>query len=267
MPTRSCLVVAVALASCSRGPPSYAIEVVSSTTVSDPTGGRLTSISLTVDPDDGAIRSVHANGVEIAIYEIRSENPFLPRLVWRGYAALSPAPNDAAALGGGRYALVSREGGFLLDVRGTVEPHFCFVPGRDTGDWPLELDQWSFAVAHDPVRGVIWAQPFTFRGRDLVRSEIGAFDEATGENVGWWPLDLGFQASAMAVLSDGRLVLADDVSLLAWDASTNVMAEVASLSELGIRAVDSLASREETGTVVAFDAAAGRMIELRLTPR
>lgn len=241
------LLAAIVAVGCSASPPRITVEETRQLGALD----EHRPAALAIDPETETIDVVYERWDRIALVTLpRTGSPSSsPR--WTGRA-----PSGVlVALGGGVHAVLGPEGGFRLDERTDLaEPFFCLVPGAEDMRWPPELAQRSRALAHDASRRLLWTQPRTFRDGEAVQSQIASFDSETGEDLGWWDLeDPRFEASAMAVLPDGTLLLADWHGLHVFDPSTGALVEIATLRDLGLVTIAAMAWDPRTERVLAIE--------------
>ncbi len=263
---RICL-LAIALTGCSMDP-AYRIVVAGSRATPTLIGlDDGDAMGIAIDPEVGTVQLVYSQyGLDVTLITLARDS----HVVTRGWAGtLDSAMSAVTAVGDGRYAYVTRDGGYVLDtVSGASELRFCLVPGAAEDLWPPQIRQRSNALAYDPISQQFWAQPRTSRDGEVVLSQIAAFDAESGDELGWWTLEeTSFRAEAMTVLPDGRLLLADWTALHAFDPGTGRLAPVATLRELGLVAVTALAYDATSGHVLALDSApsGARVVELEVS--
>lgn len=262
MRSASCLLVALALLACAAppAPPAYDVSLVEQRVV--PRGdvrNHLVRAGLSIVAETGEIEIAYASGFELTLIRVDENRPFWSEVAWRGSAGVDT--DGIVALGGDRYAIVAPDGGYLFDASlGGSRSFFCYLPGQAEGEWPAELEQRSRALAYDPRNDRLYAQPRTTRGRELVRNEIAQFDARTGEDLAWWPIDAELDADALAVLADGRLVLATRDALHAFDPTTGLYARIADLDALGLGPIVAMTWHEARGQLLLLEASSARVV-------
>lgn len=262
----SVLVSLAALAGCA-AEPSYRVEVIDSRPLPALSGYAAESaFAIAIDPDDGVRELVYSSGYGDVVLATLPRDGSSVSIASTGM--LDGRVVAFVALGGGRYAYLGHDGGYVLDTAsGATELRFCFAAACAEGRWPRDRRQTSLALAYDPIAQRLWTQPRTLRDYEPVRNEITAFDVASGEERGAWIIvDLTFRADAMTALPDGRLLLADWTGVHAFDPETGLLAEVATLDELELVAIGALAFDPASGHVLALEVASEpRVVELEVT--
>ena len=147
---------------------------------------------------------------------------------------------DVVALDDARFALTAENDGFLFELNtGRLSSYFCYLPSPPNplpeGGGPsqpvvpisvsqtlqlagIPVSQRTEAVAFNSTTGRLFAQPRTTRldTGAIAGSELFVFEQGGGEPVSVFPLESGFVAKGMVVVTN-RLFLGSGSSL--WEAA------------------------------------------------
>jgi hypothetical protein len=140
---------------------------------------------------------------------------------------------DIAGLGSNRFAITARSDGFLYDSdAGTIEQHFCYVPGL----LGPGFDQLTLGVAFDPATGRILVQPVTVQGwQQTFVSEVGTFPISGGVGEDWHPIqEQDYLAGGITCDSAGLLWMGRGAELHTYDLQNDTMTFQQSLTRFGI---------------------------------
>ncbi len=184
--------------------------------------------------------------------------------------------HDIAAMGGGRFAIVADNDGFLYDHNfGLLTRHFCYLPGEtidDPAGWgpdpvPTEegMLQRTLSLDYDPVMDRIVAQPRTY---DEVTGQtqaahVASFDGATGLDQEWYQIgDRELLAGGLIEL--GRtVILGRGTELVAFDRNDRTLAAVLDLGDL-VDDISGLSRSGRAGTVLVTDEGRDQLLEVTL---
>ena len=236
------LALAVTLAGCSRSSndtaelgPNDPINLEDR--LGDP---NVVAVGVTVSPTSGTVYVLTTQG----LYSVTENGEFSlfadEQTLYQ--AAPSSTYTDIVALGNGQFALTALNDGFWFDsVNGTVQQHFCYVPGFFIPGTTSQLTQ---GVAFDPATQRLIAQPVTFQQGSIAitNSEVGTFPITGGEGDDWHPIpDITFLAGAIAVDDQSRLWLGRGSELHRYDLDNDTMTFERSLEEFGVTDIHGLA--------------------------
>jgi hypothetical protein len=178
-------------------------------------------------------------------------------------AALKPPVTDLVALAPGLFALTAIGDGFLLDTSAmTLSQHFCYVPDG----LPPDLTQRTDAIAFDGARQRLYAQPITYNESGVfLSSQLASYDRATGDLLEWHITTPDIAATAMVVLPDGDLILAQGARLSRFEVATKNAALLDDLGRFGVLSIDGLAIDLALGTLVVVDGTADAVFDIELS--
>jgi hypothetical protein len=186
---------------------------------------------------------------------------------------------DVVALGSGRFAVTATDDGFILDINAqTLTQHFCYFPSAPASDVPEEdlgaserlvrlgiaAQQHTESVTYNRSLALLYAQPQTMdlSTSQIVASEIGLFDAATGDPVDWIELpNPSFLAGGMAVYPGDRLLVGEGTTLFE---ATNVgaLTQLRDYGSKGVTRIDGLAYDAGRSSVLVLDGAAMWLVEI-----
>jgi hypothetical protein len=177
-------------------------------------------------------------------------------------ASLKLPITDLVALAPNLFALTAIGDGFLLDTAAmTLRQHFCYVPDG----LPIDLVQRTDAIAFDPARQQLYAQPITYNEQGVFQfSQVAAYDRATGQDVAWHAAPPTLAATAMLVLPGGDLILGQGAILSRFDRTTESVQALDDLDRFGVRSIDGLAVDPALGTLVIVDSKSDAMFDIEL---
>jgi hypothetical protein len=187
-----------------------------------------------------------------------------------------PELTDLCAVGGGRFVAAANGDGYVIDIAaGTARQHFCLEPGGDPGfdpgfdpGAPAALDHLNRAVACDIEAGLIYGQPQTVpqEGEPLpIRSEMASYRLSTGADVDWVLLpEATYHAGGMTVLESGRILLGAGSTISLYDASTQVLTQLADLSRSGVQRIEAITIDRAAGTIELVDGGAEELVSVPL---
>lgn len=157
---------------------------------------------------------------------------------------------DLVAVAPHVFAITAIGDGYLLDTEAmTLRPHFCYVPDGTPSNWTQRTD----AVAFDPARGRLYAQPLTYEGTALLSAQIAAYDSDSGQDVDWFTTTTDVAATGMVAIPDVGLVLGQGSRLSRFDLKPSVPVPLDDLSRFGVRSIDGLAFDPAARALVVVD--------------
>ncbi len=204
--------------------------------------------------DDQGLYDIHEDGTATRVMDMAAmPNP--------GVEIRLPF-TDLVALGDDKFAITAIGDGFLLDTQAqTMALHFCYEPGFMPDDFTQRTD----AVTYDAGKNQIIAQPQTFDGNsDVIQSDIGYYDRASGVDRTWYPLDVDFAAGGMAVGKAGELFLGAGDVLYQYDFDGNRAAVIDNLRRFDIGSIDGLAFDPTSNSLLVVDGSSDELVEIGL---
>ena len=171
---------------------------------------------------------------------------------------------DIAAMGEGRFALVAKGDGYLLDLeQGTLRQWFCYEPG-----WmdPEVFEQESHNLAYDIDTDQILSSPVTLEIGELGetrRADVAVFDGAGAGDLQWFPIDSEGGYGGLAIESNGGVLLGIGDQLMRYELGASEVTSFGSLRAHGIESISGLTFDFE-GRLMVLDAADAELVVLDL---
>ncbi|MBX2802470.1 MAG: hypothetical protein KTR31_32620 [Myxococcales bacterium] len=193
-------------------------------------------------------RGVYARGADgwsqvVSSEQLYAADPDDPNL-WS-----TPFLTDVAALGAGRYAVTVPNVGLLYDAdTDTSSVHFCYLPGFMDAS---VVRQHTDSLTYDPQRDLLIANPETLDGDEHVQLDLATFDAERGGDLDWLSAKGKERASALAVDTDGSVLLALGERLVRTTLADPEHHEV--LGSLGVSSVPGFAVDPADGTLWFVD--------------
>ena len=211
-------------------------------------------VGVAVDPDTGAVSVLDANEGLFRLEDGDLIQTASPETLQRDGEDLRPY-TDVVAMGGGEFAVTVRNDGLLLNVPEQVTTqHFCYLPGSEVDEGfegVTERSQLTHAVAYDAEGDVLFAQPQTFDGVDVVGAQVGTYAGLEGGQPESWFEFKKEDISATAMAWDGdRLLMAMGTELYSYTLGDDKPRRYVDLSELGLGGISGMAIRPDDTLVV-----------------
>lgn len=226
-------------------------------------GGALTEVSRTPLPRASTGVTVDESGRrfvwlrQLGLQEL-TETGLAPTL-FASSLQISPAPEveDVVAISGGRLGLIARNEGYVVNATtGELHSRFCYLPG---GQFPQQdqpatqvISQLSRSLGWNEAEGRIYVQPQTFRGAQVIDSQLGQFEPGLEQPLEWQPLPNEMAAGGMAVVSRRLVYLAVGKEIREYDAEARRFGRVWNVGGL-VGALTGLAYDAEHHTLLLLD--------------
>lgn len=219
-------------------------------------------VGVTIDPDSGEILVLDAWEGLLRLDGSAVADP--AHLITASDGMDRRPYTDAAALGGGLFAVTVRSDGLLFDAgTGVTVQHFCYEPAYE-GDWEDNY-QLTASLAYDPAADLLYAQPQTLGTADdaPISADVAQFDAANGVPLDWMPLrDRKFLAGALAIDASGDLFLGHEGRVHSYAFGDEEAEVLFDLGALDVGRIDGLAIDAATDDLWIVDGADQELIAI-----
>ena len=169
---------------------------------------------------------------------------------------------DVASMGNGRFAVLARGDGYLLDTNaGTLQQWFCYEPG-----WMEEQqEQLSLNLAYDPLTDTLYSHAQTLQDGEVVSAQVGTFDGGGAGDLSWFFLDdASIESGGAALDEDGALLLGSGSTLYRYALGETSFDAVGSLAEHGVTEITGLIRSTTDGHYLVVDGASDRFFDVTI---
>ncbi|MEE2779559.1 MAG: hypothetical protein VYE15_03475, partial [Myxococcota bacterium] len=178
---------------------------------------------------------------------------------------------DLCAVSATEFYTIGPRNGLRLDLENDwYVQHFCIEPGFMEDPTPWEnWRQETHAIACDPGRALLFAQPQTFEREDEsagpVRSEVALYDLPSGADLEWLGLPSEtYLAGGMAVVGETSVLLGRGSLLSRYDLENGTLEPVLDLAEFGISTIEGLAPDAAVDQLLVVDGDDHELVVLHL---